>query len=74
MSTPTERHRQDSHGNPVPGVSVTFAVVSGGGSVTGSAATTNAAGIATVGGWTLGAVAGANTLDSTATALSAVLR
>jgi adhesin/invasin len=60
----------DQYGNPVPGVSVTFAVGSGGGSVTGGGQTTNATGHATVGSWTMGTVAGANTLDATAGALS----
>ena len=60
----------DAHSNPVFGVSVTFAVASGGGSATGLSATTNAAGIAAVGSWTLGAVAGANTLTATSTGLS----
>ena len=44
----------DAGGNPVSGVVVTFAVASGGGSVTGASATTNASGIATVGSWRLG--------------------
>ncbi len=44
----------DANNNPVSGVAVSFAVNSGGGSVTGNAATTNASGIATVGSWTLG--------------------
>ena len=61
---------EDVHGNPVPGVSVTFAVASGGGSATGLSATTNAAGIATVGSWTLGASAGANTLTASSGTLS----
>src|SRR4029077_17630132 len=39
---------QDAHGNPVVGVGVTFAVATGGGSVTGGSQTTNASGIATV--------------------------
>ncbi len=60
----------DAHANPVSGVSVTFAVGTGGGSVTGGSATTNAAGIATVGSWTLGATAGPNTLTATSTGLS----
>ena len=45
---------RDAGGTPVPGMPVTFAVASGGGSLTGAAATTGADGIATVGGWTLG--------------------
>ena len=55
----------DAGNNPVAGVAVTFAVASGGGSVTGASATTNASGIATVGSWTLGTTAGANTLTAT---------
>jgi len=57
----------DISGNPVSGVAVTFAVASGGGSITGGGATTNSLGIAAVGSWTLGATAGANTLTATAT-------
>ena len=60
---------KDSNGNPAPGVVVTFAVASGGGSATGGSATTSASGVATVGGWTLGTVAGANTLTATVAGL-----
>jgi hypothetical protein len=49
---------------------VTLAVASGGGSITGGSATTNSSGIATVGSWTLGTLAGANTLEATAAGLS----
>ncbi len=55
----------DGNGAPVSGVQVTFAVASGGGSVTGATPTTNASGVATVGSWTLGATAGTNTLTAT---------
>ncbi len=55
----------DMSGNPVSGVTVTFAVASGGGSITGSTAQTNANGHAQVGSWTLGAVPGPNTLTAT---------
>jgi adhesin/invasin len=55
----------DSNGNPVPGAVVIFAVGSGGGSVTGSAATTNAQGVATIGSWTLGSSPGPNSLSAT---------
>jgi adhesin/invasin len=56
----------DQFGNPVPGETVTFTVTSGGGSVTGGTAITDAAGIATVGSWTLGTTAGTdnNTLEA----------
>jgi hypothetical protein len=43
-------------------VVVTFTVTSGGGTVTGASATSNASGVATVGSWTLGTAAGSNTL------------
>jgi hypothetical protein len=56
--------------NPVPNATVTFAVASGGGSVTGGVATTNANGVAQVGKWTLGASAGVNTLTATVTGLA----
>ena len=45
---------RDAGGTPVASVAVTFAVVSGGGSVEGGNATTGADGVATVGSWTLG--------------------
>jgi hypothetical protein len=51
----------DSDGNLVSGVGVNFSVASGGGSVTGGTTTTNAAGVSTVGSWTLGGT-GANSL------------
>jgi hypothetical protein len=56
----------DQDGKPMANVSVTFTVASGDGSVTGETATTNTEGIATVGSWTLGPTAGANTLTATA--------
>jgi hypothetical protein len=62
---------KDGSGAPMTGVPVTFAVTSGGGSITGGSATTNSAGIATVGSWTLGA-AGGNTLSATTGTLAAV--
>jgi adhesin/invasin len=54
----------DQFGNLVSGQTVTFAVASGGGSVTGATPASGANGIATVGGWTLGAAAGTNTLTA----------
>ncbi len=62
----------DASGNPVSGVGVAFAAATGGGSVTGAAAATDASGVATVGSWTLGTTAGANTLTASATGLTAV--
>lgn len=57
----------DANGNPVAGVGVTFAVASGGGSVNPTTpVASDANGIAAVTSWTLGAVAGPNTLTATA--------
>ena len=50
-------------GTPVANVTVTFAVASGGGSVTGASVQTSANGIAQVGRWTV--AAGVNTLTAT---------
>ena len=60
----------DASAAPIPGVTVTFAVVTGGGSVTGASATTNASGVATVGSWTLGTVVGTNKLAASVGALT----
>ncbi|MCH7874402.1 MAG: Ig-like domain-containing protein [Gemmatimonadetes bacterium] len=60
----------DEFGNTVQGESVGFAVTSGGGSVTGTPATSDASGIAAVGSWTLGGTPGSNTLDATSGALT----
>lgn len=54
----------DAFENPVPGAQVAFAVTGGGGSVTGSPATTSASGVATVGSWVLGDTKGPNGLDA----------
>jgi hypothetical protein len=63
---------RDQNGSPMAGASVTFAVASGGGSVSGASVVTDASGVATVGGWTLGPVAGANVLNATSGTLGAV--
>lgn len=54
----------DKYGNPIEGVSITFAVTSGGGTATGLAQTSNVSGLARVGSWTLGSTAGSNTLSA----------
>ncbi|MEP6618298.1 MAG: hypothetical protein ABJE47_03240 [bacterium] len=61
---------KDAGGNAVPNAPVVFAVTSGGGTATGLTTTTNAQGAATVGSWTLGAIAGPNTLTATSGSLS----
>lgn len=62
---------KDANGNVKPGASVTFAVVSGGGTITGATAVTNASGVAAVGSWTLGSV-GSNSLSATVTGIPSV--
>jgi hypothetical protein len=52
-------------GAPIAGVTVTFAVASGGGSITGGTPATDVNGVATVGSWVLGPAAGTNTLTAT---------
>jgi hypothetical protein len=67
VGSPPAVHVTDQHGNPVPGVTVTFAVTGGGGSTTGASPSTNASGNATIGSWTPGSTApGPNTLSATA--------
>ncbi len=63
----------DIVGAAVPGATVTFAVASGGGSVTGASAVTNSSGVATVGSWTVGTTAGANTLVASLGTLTPVV-
>jgi len=58
---------EDAGGHPVAGVTVIFSVTSGGGTVTGETQVTDASGVATVGGWTLG-TDGTQTNTLTATA------
>jgi PKD repeat protein len=60
----------DSGGNPVSGVSVTFAVASGGGSITGPSQSTDVNGVAAPTSWTLGPAPGANTLSASSTGLT----
>lgn len=60
----------DSNGQGVPSITVVFSVNSGGGSITGGTAVSGPDGVASVGSWTLGTVAGENTLTASATGLS----
>jgi alpha-tubulin suppressor-like RCC1 family protein/ligand-binding sensor domain-containing protein len=64
---------RDANNNPVSGVSITFAVATGGGTLTGATPTTNAEGVATLGSWTLGPTVGANTLTATVAGLAGSL-
>ena len=63
---------RDAQGNPVAGVTVTFAVSAGGGTLSGATQVTDANGIATVTSWTFGAVAGLNTVVATSPGLPSV--
>lgn len=62
----------DAVGAPVAGASVSFSVTGGGGSLTGATATTNSAGIATLGSWTLGATPGANAITATVSGVAPI--
>jgi len=53
----------DQGGRAIVGLSVSFTVVAGGGEVDGASVSTDNAGYATVGGWTLGPEPGANRLQ-----------
>src|SRR5688572_22620079 len=70
VATPPAVRVTDAFGNPISGFAITFAVASGGGTITGGAATTNASGIATIGNWTLGTTAGPNTLTASGSGLT----
>jgi hypothetical protein len=61
----------DSDGNGVSGVAVAFAIDSGGGLISGATQTTDPAGIATLGSWTLGPLPGANTITASVAELPA---
>ncbi len=61
---------KNAAGSPVAGATVTFTVDSGGGTITGGTATTNANGVATLGGWNLGPTQGRNILRVSVSGLS----
>lgn len=56
---------RDSLAKPLAGDTVVFGITGGGGVVRGGTAVSDANGVATVTGWTLGTVPGANTLGAT---------
>jgi hypothetical protein len=57
---------KDADAKGIAGIAVTFALATGGGTLTGAAATTDANGVATLGSWVLGTIAGVNTLTAAA--------
>jgi hypothetical protein len=61
---------RDQNGAVMAGVSVTFAVTAGGGSITGGTVVSSGSGVATVGSWTVGTAEGVNTLTATSGSLS----
>jgi hypothetical protein len=61
---------RDAFGNPLPDFAVTFAVMSGGGSLTEGDAVTGTDGEASVGSWVLGPEPGENTLAASGTGLN----
>ena len=63
----------DAHDNPVAGVLVTFNILAGGGSVGSAAVTTQADGVASAGSWTLGGLAGTQSVSATAAAIAGSL-
>lgn len=63
----------DAGGRPVPGMGVTFAVPTGNGSVEVMLATTDQAGVATAGQWTLGPAVGLNIVSARVGGLSNVV-
>jgi hypothetical protein len=69
VASPPAVRVRDADGNPVPGAQVSFQVTLGGGSVSGSPATTGADGAARVGSWTLGS-AGAQALVASVAGLA----
>jgi len=66
VANPPQVVALDVFDNGVEGVGVVFSVQSGGGGITGATQTTDTAGVATSGTWTLGTTAGANTVDAVA--------
>lgn len=64
---------RDNRGNPVSGITVSFVIGSGNGTVVGSTVVTNASGTATVSSWTLGGTAGTQTLIARVTNLPDVV-
>jgi hypothetical protein len=66
VTTPPGVIVRDSAGAPIAGISVTFDVTTGGGSVSPSSVTTDSDGTAAVTSWKLGTTAGSNTLSASA--------
>ncbi len=72
VGTPPKVRVLDDESSPVAGVTVTFSVMAGGGSITGATATSDASGEASVGSWTLGTTVGDNRLRARVDGVSPV--
>jgi adhesin/invasin len=72
VSSPPSVMVLDASSVPVPGATVTFAVQTGNGTITGATQTTDANGVATVGSWTLPQTTGDYTLTATVGTLPSV--
>ncbi|MEO5826499.1 MAG: leishmanolysin-related zinc metalloendopeptidase [Gemmatimonadales bacterium] len=64
---------RDANGNALAGIIVRYKVQSGGGTVTGDSARTDASGLAPLGSWRLGNATGPQTLKATAQAASVTI-
>ncbi|HUQ19029.1 MAG TPA: Ig-like domain-containing protein [Gemmatimonadaceae bacterium] len=72
LASPLRVKALDTHGNAVPGTTVTFAVTAGGGSLQSSSATTDVNGFATAGLWTLGSGAADQAVTASVGAITTV--
>ncbi|HYC53266.1 MAG TPA: invasin domain 3-containing protein [Gemmatimonadaceae bacterium] len=75
VATPPSVVVRDAAGNPVVSVDVTFTVTAGAGvtvPASGTAVPTDASGVASLGSWTLGTSAGANSLEATVASASLI--
>lgn len=72
LASPITVRVTDALGSPQPGVTVTFAVTSGGGVLSSASVQTTATGHATLGGWTLGATPGPNAISASVSGLTPV--
>jgi hypothetical protein len=71
VTAPPSAVVSDAYDNAIAGVTITFAVTGGGGSITGTnPVATDAFGVASLASWKLGTTAGTNTLTATASGLS----
>ena len=62
---------RDGAGSPLPGLTVSFTVTAGGGSVGNATVTTNASGMASAGSWVMGPAGGVNTLRASVAGITA---